>query len=169
MKKILCIILSLITVFSLAGCRIIDRSDEHRDHEGYIQFIVEFNTGLFAYTNSDSDLAYSPSNPKLQKEFTYGKNGVKFSAEYEEDRIVYTVVNPSDDGIAEAKTFNDIYGVYWDSWNYFCDRTDVGSVDWESEGEIRIIEMQISGLNYSVMFYPRDDTPQIIYEKAETI
>lgn len=167
MKKIICFILSLTVVFSLAGCRLTDKADEHRDHEGYIQFIVEFNTGLFAYTNKDSDLAYSPSNPKLEKEFTYGTQGLKFSAEYEEDKIVYTVVNPSGDGVSEGKTFDEIYGIYWNNWTYFCDQTDVGSVNTFSEGEIRTIDLQISGLTYTVSFYPRNDTPQIVYEKTE--
>lgn len=169
MKKVLCLILCLITVFSLSGCRIIDRSDEHRDYEGYIQFIVEFNTGLFAYTNTDSDLAYSPSNPKLKKKFTYGAQGVKFSAEYEEDRIVYTVVNPSGDGIAEEKTFDDIYGIYLENWSYFCNETEVGSVSPESEEEPLTINMYISGYAYTVSFFPRADTPQIIYEKSEAL
>ena len=165
MKKIICLFTALCIALTFASCRLVNKNDKHRDYEGYVQFVVEFNSGLFAYTNTDSDLAYSPSNPKLQKEFEYANSGVRFSADYEADKIVYTVVNPSEDRTDEAKAFDEIYNIYLESWNYFADKTDIGAVSsTQNNDDISSIRLIISGNSYNVTFYPYDDVPHIVYE-----
>ena len=47
--------------------------DKNKDTDGYVQFIADFNKGLFACTNTpNSKLEYHPNNSKLENTFTYG-------------------------------------------------------------------------------------------------
>lgn len=156
--------LSLLTVVLLlfTSCSLVDKN---KDSQGYYQFIAEFNSGLFAFTNkSGSNQEYSSNNPKLKKTFKFGERGLSFNAEYS-DRIVYTVANPTEDRIDEAKTFGDIYKIYYDSWKNYTDKTNIGTLSVE-DGNIRVIEMTVSGYSYSVTFEPYAEVPTITYQKT---
>ena len=175
----MCLFLAL-CILALAGCGDGEKAAKYTDVDGHVQFVVEFNTGLFAFSDSGSDMAYYPSNPKLQKEFEYGDCGVKFSAEYEDDRIVYTVIDPSEDRSSEKKTFWDIYSVYNESWDYYIKETvpkdpdDMGmkmlaTVSGEEDSQY-YIKLSVHGdeeKSYIVSFSLEGETPQIVYEKTD--
>lgn len=172
MKKLISIITAIcIVILVSSACSHIPNSnlvDKNRDEDGYIQFIAEFNTGLFVYTNNpNSELRYYPNNSKLEKTFSYGSFDLEFSANYQGNKIVYTVNNPVEDRIWEAKTFADIYGVYYSNWNNFATKTDVGSLNISEENDTKTIELIISGLSYTVTFMPYAQVPTIIYEVTE--
>ena len=172
MKKLSSVLFVLIILsLSFSACSHIPGSnliDKNRDSQGYVQFIADFNTGLFAYTNKlDSALAYSPENPKLEKTFTYGSQGLNFTADYQENKIVYTVTNPTDGRIGEMKTFDDIYGIYCTSWKNYVEKAEIGSVSVSDENNIQRIELTISGLMYTVTFSPLAEQPTIVYEVGE--
>lgn len=172
MKKFISVILVIIILsLSFSACSHIPGSnliDKNRDSQGYVQFIAEFHTGLFAYTNKpDSELAYYPDNPNLEKTFTYGSQDVAFSADYQDNKIIYTVTNPSDDRIGEMKTFGDINSIYYDSWNNYVEKAKIGSVSGSNENDISTIELTISGLMYTVTFSPLAEQPTIVYEVKE--
>lgn len=160
-----------IVLFSFSACTHIHGSnlvDKNKDTDGYVQFIADFNKGLFACTNTpNSKLEYHPNNSKLENTFTYGSYELKFSAEYQEDRIIYTVDNPTEDRIWERKTFDDIYGLYCTSWNNYVEKSNVGTVSVSNENDIQTVELVISGLMYKVTFYPVAEEPAIIYEVIE--
>lgn len=171
MKKSLSLIL-VISVFCciFSGCSF-TKLDKNRDSQGHIQFIAEFNKRLFAYTNEEnSGQAYTPYNPALENTFSYGINDdVLFTAVYSANEIIYTVDNPSEDRISEAKTFYDIYEEYSDSWNNYIKKTDVGVINTDSNSveSASKIEMLISGYSYTVSFDPYADKPTIIYKVTE--
>ena len=172
MKKIISLLIAITMVlFSFSACSHIPASnllDKNRDSDGYVQFVAEFNTGLFAYTNTpNSDLEYHPDNSKLKNTFTYGSYDLKFKAQYEDNRIVYTVDNPTEDKIWERKTFNDIYGLYCSSWNNYVYKAGIGSVSVSDENDIQTIELSISGLGYTVTLNPMAEVPTIVYEVIE--
>lgn len=172
MKKIISLLIAITMVlFSFSACSHIPASnllDKNRDSDGYVQFVAEFNTGLFAYTNTpNSDLEYHPDNSKLEKTFTYGSYDLKFKAQYEENKIVYNIDNPTKDKIWERKTFDDIYGLYCTSWNNYVEKAGIGSVSVSDENDIQTIELSISGLMYSVTLNPMAEVPTIVYEVIE--
>ena len=169
MKKLLILLMTLIiAAFCFSACSHIPGAnlvDKNRDAQGYVQFIADFNTGLFAYTNKpDAEEAYSPANPKLEKTFTYGSQNLEFTADYQENKIVYTAVNPSEDRISEKTTFEDIYNVYYESWNNYAEKTKTGTISANDADDIRSIELTLSGLKYTVTFDPLAQQPSIVYE-----
>ena len=169
--SLLCVLITLTLSFSFSACTHIPLSnlvDENRDSQGYVQFIADFNMGLFAYTNKpDSELAYYPENTKLEKTFSYGSYDIEFSAEYQKNKIVYTVNKPTEDRIWEMKTFDDIYGIYCTSWKNYVEKAEIGSVSVSDENNIQRIELTISGLMYTVTFSPLAEQPTIVYEVGE--
>lgn len=172
MKKVISLIFVLLIVFStFSACsshRGMNKMDKNSDSQGYVQFIAEFNTGLFAYTNNpDSELKYYPENPSLEKTFSYGNFDLDFSAKYQENKIVYTVTNPTEDRIWERKTFEDIYGVYYTSWSNYVEKTGVGSLSEIDDNDIITIQLTISGLMYTVTVSPLADEPTIVYGVIE--
>ena len=172
MKKLVYVFCVLIILsLSFSACSHIPGSnliDKNRDSQGYVQFIADFNTGLFAYTNKpDSELAYYPENTKLEKTFSYGSYDIEFSAEYQKNKMVYTVNKPTEDRIWEMKTFDDIYGIYCTSWKNYVEKAEIGSVSVSDENNIQRIELTISGSMYSVTLNPMAEEPTIIYEVIE--
>ena len=123
-----------------------------------IQFIAEF------YTETN-EVDFDPQSPQLEQSFVYGKQQTSFAALYEKDCIVYTVAEPSEDKIPERKTFNEVYSVYYDSWNNYVTKLDVGVLETGDENDIRTISLTIGGYEYSVTFSPCAETPTIVYEK----
>lgn len=166
MKKILSLFgVIIVLIFSLSGCTFTD-IDKNRDSNGYVQFIAEFNKGLFAFTHkSDSKQRYYPENSVLEKNFVFGSYDVKFTAEYSDESIVYTVKDVSDDRISEIKTFfNDIYPIYYDSWSNYVNKAGVGTVTSDNSSDVKTLELIIGGELYSVAFDPYAETPNITYQ-----
>ncbi|MBE6817610.1 MAG: hypothetical protein E7517_00420 [Ruminococcaceae bacterium] len=162
MKRVLVIILTAVIIVSLfSGCSI-TRFDKNRDSSGYIQYIAEFHKRLFGEThNENSEQKYYPENPNLESSFVYGPHDVKFTAQYEADKIIYTVDKTEDYPIT-AKVFSDIFAEYYDSWKNYIEKTDVGGLS--VVGNSRI-EMTISGYQYSVTFEPPNlEKATITYE-----
>ncbi|MBR0414376.1 MAG: hypothetical protein IJI67_04825 [Clostridia bacterium] len=156
--------LSLFLVFLLClptGCSITS-IDKNRDASGYVQFIAEFHKRLFVETHiENSEQMYYPDNPNLESSFVYGSHNVKFTAQYENNRIIYTV-DKNEDKPVVVKAFDDIFNEYYESWNNYIEKTDVG--DFNVVGDSRI-EITISGYQYSVFFdEPYLEDPTIIYE-----
>ena len=172
MKKVfsaLCVL--VILTLSFSACTHIPESnlvDNDRDSQGYVQFIADFNTGLFAFTNNpNSELAYYPLNPKLETSFSYGSYDLAFSAEYQKNKIIYTVTNPTDDRVSERKTFDEIFDVYSTSWNNYAEKTGVGAVNESDENGVRTLALLISGMKITVSFSPLEEVPNIVYEIIE--
>ena len=169
MKRIFSVlfVLALLTL-SFSACSYIQGSnmvDINRDSRGYVQFIADFNTGLFAYTSKpDFELAYYPKNQKLEKTFTYGSQDLELSADYQENKIIYTVTNPTDGRLGEMKTFEDGFNVYDKSWNNYVEKSKIGSISVSNEGDVKTLELTISGLMYTVTFSPLAEQPTIVYE-----
>ena len=169
MKKVVPIwLVFIIAVFCFSSCSNLPESnqaDGNRDEQGYVQFVADFNTGLFVSTNNPySELAYYPQNPKLETSFAYGGYGLQLSAEYQENKIVYTVTNPTEDRAAERKTFDEVYDVYLTSWNHYVETTEVGTVDENNENDTQTIELILSGAKFTVSFSPLAEAPTIVYE-----
>ena len=172
MKKIVPLLVAFITaLFCFSACSNKPESkqtDMNRDEQGYVQFVADFNTGLFvAANNPNSELAYYPQNPKLETSFTYGSYDLPFSAEYQKDKIIYTVTNPTDDRVSERKTFDEIYDVYSASWNNYVETAGVGTVTEKNENDIQTIELILSGSKFTVSFSPLAEVPTIVYEITE--
>lgn len=156
--KVLSVILLLGLLYS---CTITDL-DKNRDWRGHIQFIADFNTRMFADE-------YDPASKKLEKGFKYGRFETEFQAEYKKDSIAYTVKNPSEDKIEEMKIFDEIYNEYYESWNNYVTKTNVGSLDVTDVDEVKYIDLIISGYIYEVRFFPLGDKPNIVFSINEAL
>ena len=172
MKKLISFLMAFIFVaFCFSACSKSPESnqtDMNRDAQGYVQFIADFHTRLFAITNNpNSELAYYPLNPKLETSFSYGSYDLAFSAEYQKNKIVYNVTNPTEDRVAERNTFDEIYDVYSASWNNYIEKTSVGAVSESDENDVQTIVLLLSGSKFTVSFSPLAETPTIVYEIIE--
>ena len=123
-----------------------------------IQFVAEFYTETY-------EVDYDPESPKLEESFVYGDQQVTFNAQYEKSRIVYTVKDPSDDKIPERRAFDEVYSVYYESWNNYVTKLDVGMLETGDENDVKTISLTISGLEYIVTFDPLAESPTIVYEE----
>ena len=172
MKKLFLFLMAfIIAAFCFSACSKTPESNQtdiNRDSQGYVQFIADFNTGLFAFTNNPNfELAYYPLNPKLETSFSYGSYDLAFSAEYQKNKIIYTVTNPTDDRVSERKVFDEIFDVYSTSWNNYAEKTGVGAVNESDENGVRTLALLISGSKIMVSFSPLADVPSIVYEIIE--
>ena len=126
-------------------------------NNGRYHYLADFNSGT-----SFED--YGFKHNRLDTDFRFGKGDkrLKFHAEFNEDRILYTVTDITDDRISEVKTFSEIYSIYHDSWDEY-DRKILGGngVTAEKDGGIDTLILYISGNKYTAWFSPYAPTPYI--------
>lgn len=133
-------------------------------HERY-HYLADFYSGVSfedygnLYNLLDSDFRFGQGDKKL-----------KFHAEFRDDRILYTVVDITEDRISEKKTFSEIYSLYYDNWEEYNRKVLQGngvSTEISDDGEIETITLYISGDKYTAEFAPSEPTPYIEIRRTE--